>query len=676
MKKLLLLVVAFVPALLSAQRDTIKTKDSSHVLNSVEITGIRADIKTPVSQKTLSSQEIQNGYFGQDVPVILSQTPSVIYYSDGGAYSGYMYMRIRGIDQTRINFTFNGIPLNEPEDQGCYFSNYTDFATNIGSVQMQRGVGTSTNGTASFAGSVNFESPDLSDSSYTGIQTGYGSYNSSRMSSVFNTGILKNNMAFYGRYSHNYSDGYRYHSGTDANTFFLTGGYFGKKDIVKFTAFSGKSKNQMAYLATSESDIKNDPRTNYLSKDENDDFRQDFFQVQHTRFIGEKSFLTSSLYYTGLSGNYDVYFAPDMLNFSLFSDFYGAMSNYSYYGKNIKINAGINANSYYRNHSMSIKPMASQSLYSNRGDKSEVATFFKVSYDIKKLTVFGDLQGRVAKFSYRPNSGYAISVEPVTWKFFNPKAGITYSLSEKNNLYASVGSMHREPTRNDMFAGFDDMDTSNFSIIGNLNRVKPESVTDFELGTNINLKKLKIQADIFRMDFKNEIAAIGQLSYIGLPLRKNVASSYRQGVEIDYLWSPTKYLSFSGIACYMNARIKEYTTDYDSVTYKNVAPYMTPTIVASQTASLTFWKITTSISANYMSKAYLDNTMNDTLMMSSNLLFNASVSVKVCKNCSVSIIANNLTDVLAYNSGYAMGGTRYYYVAAGRNFFASLNLKF
>jgi iron complex outermembrane receptor protein len=325
---------------------------------------------------------------------------------------------------------------------------------------------------------------------------------------------------------------------------------------------------------------------------------------------------------------------------------------------------------------MSIKPLASQSFYSNRGEKDEVAIFAKASYDIKKITLFGDLQVRMAKFSYKPSDGYGVSIEPVTWKFFNPKAGATYSFNSKNNLYVSIGKMHREPTRNDMFAGFDDMDTSNVALIGDLTRVKPESVTDFEIGTNVNLKNLKVQANLFRMDFKNEIAAIGQLSYIGLPLRKNVGSSYRQGIEIDYSWSPKKYISFSGTACYMKARIKEYTTDYDSITYTNVAPCITPEIVINQAVSFSFWKITTSISANYMGEAYLDNTMNDTLTMSANLLFNASASIKISNKCSVSIIANNLLDTLIYNSGYAMGGTRYYYVTAGRNLFATLNLKF
>lgn len=653
----------------------LNAQDTAIVLSGTEVIATRADLKTPVSQKNISGIEISKAHFGQDAPYFLNSTPSVTMYSDGGNQTGYMYMRLRGIDQTRINFTLNGIPLSEPEDQGCYFSNYTDFMSNVGSVQIQRGVGTSTNGTASFAGSVNFESPNLYDTAYSGLSAGYGSYNSNRMSAVFNSGMLKNGTSVYGRYSSNYSDGYRYHSGTDASTFFISGGHYGKKDIIKFTAFSGKSQNQMAYLATLESDIKNDPRTNYLSTDEKDLFRQNFAQLQHTRRFDSHSFVTSSLYHIGLSGNYDVYFAPDMLNFSLFSDLFGITSAYTYQENKVKIVTGINASSYFRNHSMSIQPMASQKIYSNRGDKHETSAFFKVSYDIKKFTVFADIQQRMTTFSYMADKNYGISVEPVSWDFINPKVGLTYSLNTTMNLYASAGQMHREPTRNDMLAGFDDIDTSNFSVIGDLKRIKPESVTDYEVGTNIKFKDATLQANVYRMNFKNEIAAIGQLSYIGLPLRKNVESSYRQGVELDYYWHLNKWLSVSGNITYMDAKIKTYTTDYDSVTYKNVSPLLTPKIILNQSMDFTSKSFTLSVFVRYSGKSYLDNTMNDTLMMPSATLLGTSASVRLSKNCAVSAVVNNLLDVRTYGGGYSMGGQRYYYVMAGRNVFVTLNIK-
>lgn len=677
MKKIVFIfALCFCSVFLNAQQQNSLKIDTAITLSGVEVSATRADLKTPVSQKNISRNDISKAHFGQDVPYFLNSTPSVSMYSDGGNQIGYMYMRLRGIDQTRINFTLNGVPLSEPEDQGCYFSNYTDFMANVGSVQIQRGVGTSTNGTASFAGSVNFESPNLYDTAYSGLSTGYGSYNSNRMSAVFNSGILKNGTAVYGRYSSNYSDGYRHHSGTDASTFFISGGHYGKKDIIKFTAFSGKSKNQMAYLATSEADIKNDPRTNYLSPDEKDLFRQDFAQLQHTHIFGSNSFVTSSLYYTGLSGNYDVYFSPDMLNFSLFSDLYGVTSAYSYIKGRTKIVAGINASSYYRNHSMSISPMFSQKIYSNRGTKEDASAFTKISYDLKKLTLFADVQGRISQFSYVADKNYGISVEPVTWKFLNPKVGTTYSFNNKINVYASVGKMHREPTRNDMLAGFDDIDTSNVSVIGDLKKVKPEDVTDYEVGTNIKFRNATVQANVYRMDFKNEIAAIGQLSYIGLPLRKNVESSYRQGVELDYSLALNKWLSVSGNVSYMDAKIKTYTTDYDSITYKNVSPLLTPKIILNQSVDFTSKSFTASVFVRHSGKSYLDNTMNDTLMMPSTTLFGASASVKFSKNCSVSVVANNLFDTLTYGGGYSMGGQRYYYVMAGRNLFATLNVKF
>lgn len=255
---------------LKIQNDTLKKLQ----LEEVSINAVRSDKKLPVTETTISKANIDQNYTGQEMPVILAKTPSITWYSDGGNYTGYSYLRLRGLDQTRVNFTLNGVPLNEPEDQGAYFSNYPDFLNSIGSIQIQRGVGISTNGSASFAGSVNMESPSLNDSAYTEINTSYGSYHTYRLSPEFNTGLLKNNWSFYGRYSNVGSNGFREHSGTKGQSFFFSGGYIGKKGILKFTSFNGNSKNEMAYLAVVDTTLKNNYRANSLTQDEKDEFKQ------------------------------------------------------------------------------------------------------------------------------------------------------------------------------------------------------------------------------------------------------------------------------------------------------------------------------------------------------------------------------------------------------------------
>lgn len=653
--------------------------DSTKQLKEIVVSGVRADIKDPISQSNINKKSIQDNYSGQDFSALInSKVPSLTFYSDGGNNNGYMYLRMRGIDQTRINFTLNGISLAESEDAGIYTSNYTDFLSNINSIQIQRGVGITPNGIGNLVGSVNFESNNLNDSSYTDIQSGYGSFNSSRMSVCFNTGINKSGFAAYSRFSNIYSDGYRYNSGTNANTFFTSLGYYGKKDIFKLTAFSGKSKNQMAYIATSIYDIKIDPRTNYLSPDEKDDFNQQFAQLQHTRKIGLNSVLTSSLYYIGLQGQYGVNFNPSIYNFSLFSDLYGAMTTWALLKEKFSLRLGANGYSYYRNHSLSMAPNFSQLFYSNRGNKKEFSAFTKTSYTFGKLTAFADLQFRMVNFNYRPSSGYNFSIKPITWIFFNPKGGLTYKFNEKYSSFVSVGQMHKEPTRNDMFAGFDDMDTSNVSIIGDFSKVKPEQVTDYELGFRRNCNKIGFSTNVFFMQFKNEIAAIGQLSYIGLPLRKNVASSRRYGVEFEYNYKPIKSLILSGSGTYMKANIDSYTSDFDSTTYRNITPLLTPEWILNQSVSYSFLKdkINLSTSVRYISTQYLGNDNNKDLMVPEFFTLNSSVSIRPTNKISISLICNNITNKMNFNSGYAILGTAYYYIAAPRNYYITFNYKF
>jgi len=224
-------ILLFIPACAVAKPKQDAKDSTSRSLEEVIVAGVRAGSLVPVTEITLNNAQIKRNYAGQEMPVILATTPSFTWYSDGGHFTGYSYMRLRGIDQTRINFTLNGVPLNEPEDQGVYFSNYPDFLNNIKSIQIQRGVGASTNGTASFAGSVNFESPSLMDSAGIELQTSVGSYGTWQVSPQYRSGLLKNGMSFYARYSNTGTDGFREHSGTKGQNFFFSAGHFGKKSV-------------------------------------------------------------------------------------------------------------------------------------------------------------------------------------------------------------------------------------------------------------------------------------------------------------------------------------------------------------------------------------------------------------------------------------------------------------
>jgi iron complex outermembrane receptor protein len=673
MKYKYLLLACLLSSALLSQNDSLKGS-----LEEVNVVGIRSDKSNPTPETTLGKNQINQNYQGQDFAILAKRTPGITFYSDGGSdNNGYMYLRLRGIDQTRINFTMNGIPITDMEDFGTYFSNFTDFLSNVSSVQIQRGTGLSSNGSASYGGQINFESSNLSDSAWNDVQIGYGSFNTGRISAAFNTGIKKSGFAAYGRYSNVASDGYRYNSGTDANTFFTSLGYYKKDQVFKLTAFSGHSRNQMAYLATSLDDLKKDARINYLTKEERDDFRQNFVQLQHIYKWDSKTTMNTSLYYIGLQGNYDVLLSPTMYNYSLFSDMFGLTNSFYHVNKNFKLRIGVSGYGYYRNHSMGIKPNETQRLYSNRGDKFEFTEFTKASYDIKRFTIFTDLQYRGVSFDYTDLSGN-VQVNPTSWAFFNSKGGLSYKINSKSSLYGSVGSMKREPTRNDMLAGFDNIDSTNYTLVSDLSKVKPEQAIDYELGYTLGTPSFSLNTNLFWMEFKNEITAIGQLSYIGLPLRKNVASSRRYGLELDYTWNIGKRLVLTGNLTQMKAVIDSYTNDADSITYKKVSPLLTPQWIINQGIIWAVYKnkVLFNLNSRYVSNSYLDNTNNNTLMLPDMFVLDAGLTLKTNKHLTLSIMCNNFTNERIYNSGYSVMGTKHYFVGAPRNFYGTLIYRF
>jgi iron complex outermembrane receptor protein len=241
----------------------------------------------------------------------------------------------------------------------------------------------------------------------------------------------------------------------------------------------------------------------------------------------------------------------------------------------------------------------------------------------------------------------------------------------------SVGQTGREPTRNDLFAGYDNMDSTNLAEIGNFNRVKPESVTDVELGLKLWFTHYKIDLNVYDMEFKNEIAAIGQLSYIGLPLRKNVASSYRRGIELNMSLEPLPGLVFGTQANLSTNRIRSYTTDYDSLTYSNVQPLLTPPLILNQTVEYRFTRwLTAGLNARYLSSSFLDNTGNTAYKVPESLICDASLNITFLQQHSISLMANNIFDQRYYTSGYVQAGQAYYFAMATRNYAATLRLRF
>lgn len=654
---------------------------AARALEGVTVTALRAsgtrDAGAPITQRVVTQEQIERQYSGQEMPFLLSTTPSVTVYSDGGAYSNYTYFRLRGIDQTRVNITLDGVPLNDAEDQGVFFSNFPDLANSMQSVQVQRGVGTSSQGVASYAGSINFESVSLAGTSRRGeVQLSRGAFNTTRGSAEWQSGLLPGGLAIYGRVSAQDTDGYRHNAGNRSTGAFLSAGYFGERTSAKLTALTGVSRNELSYLAASIDDIRADPRNNPLPPSDRDRFDQTLVSLAVTRLLGASSTLSATAYTVDAGGDYDVTFGPDISNFNLASRVTGAFATYNRQVARWTLSTGLHANSYYRDHFLFLRPDLSTELYRNRGEKDDASAFAKVAFEAGRLTLFGDLQGRRVWYSYRPDANAGIAASSTSWSFLNPKIGATYSARPDLTLYASLGSNGREPARNDMFAGFDNVDTTNADFVGPLDRVRPERVNDFEAGITHRGRYMDVSVSAFAMRFRNEITPIGELSYIGLPLRKNVRSSSRDGLEVDLTWRGLSRAVIGANAAWMRARIAEYTDDATQQTFRDVPPLLTPAFTANQSVRVALTRsLSLGVDGRYVSRSYLANTGDGRFVTPPAWLMDAALTWSPGR---VSVLAQlrNAWDRRFFSGGYTDGTTSYYYVAAPRNLIVTTKFGF
>jgi iron complex outermembrane receptor protein len=677
------------PLLLRAQQPAGTERESrdsvtraARTLEKMTVTAIRGGESAPISAKTLERAEIEQRYYGQDVPLVLQSAPSLTSYAETGTYWGYSYIRLRGIDQSRINLTLDGIPLNDPEDQVLYFTDFPDLANSLQSVQIQRGTGTSSNGTASYGGSINFETTGLATLGRSGnVSVGGGSFGAKRASVEYHSGLLPNRLAFYTRISAYDIAGYRYHSGLEGRSFFVSGGWFGDRDIVKVTATAGLFADTLSYLAVPASELASDRRINPLHPNELDRFGEQLGALSYTRLLGLTSSLSTTVYRIAASGNYDVFIDPDLWNQNLDFVWYGVTSTWQWGAANahgVHVNAGVNANTYGRDHYLFIRPDMTHRVYSNTGHKRDASGFAKVSYDVGRLTLFGDAQLRWAEFRYTPDVNADIAGSSIGWRFFNPKVGATWRASAPLKVYASYGVNGREPARSDMFAGFDNLDTSNVAFVGDFSRVRPERANDIEAGLEYSVPTFTVGANLFDMRFSNEILPIGELSYIGTPLRKNVRSSRRSGLEVDARYAGIPRLVLSGNTTLMRGRIGEYTDDATSQTYHDVEPLLTPHVLANARAELAVSRAATvRLEGRYTGRSYLRNTSERQFMLPSAFILDGGVIWRVARDhLEMSLQGNNLTNSKRYASGYSDGQQSYFFVLPPRNAMVGVRVMF
>ena len=545
---------------LSAQekiRDTTKVESLDEVL----IRSVRVGADSPFTHSNLDKEEIANRNLGQEVPYMLNYMPSVVTTSDAGAGVGYSSLRVRGSDATRVNVTINGIPYNDTESQTTVWVNLPDLTSSVQSLQLQRGVGTSTNGSGAFGASLNILSDEVSKVAYAEIANSVGSYNTYKHNLKFSTGMLSDHFEVAGRLSTIKSDGYIDRASSDLKSYFFHAAFVDENTLIKAVVFGGRQQTYQAWNGLEDLEkLENDRTYNvsgmYTDQDGNiqfydnevDNYGQDHYQlIWNQRYDNNWSSNVSANYSRGL-GYFEQYkekqkfstygFDPIIIGDAtidrtdlirrrwLDNHFYAANANMNYKDAEWDISTGAFFSHYTGDHYGEViwARYASNSeirepYYFGDSDKTEFTVFSKATYQLNDVwSIYGDLQGRFINYKTSGITSDLVGmVMDEDYSFFNPKAGTTYRFNDTNHFYFSYAKAHREPARTDYREGV----------------TKPEKLDDFELGWRFASEKTKINTNIYYMDYKDQLVLSGELSDTGAPLRMSSGKSYRLGLEID-----------------------------------------------------------------------------------------------------------------------------------------------
>lgn len=640
--------------------------DSIQYLQSVEVIGIQ-----PVESVSQIKVQTDSVYYSGNDPfvTIRNVSPSVQVQSDNGTNYGYSYIRIRGIDQTRINFTLNGIPLNEMEDQGIYFSNMPDFLASMQSVQIDNGASIKF-GTASIGGSVDL-SPQTSLTRNLNISVGVGSFNTVRGCVKAASGLQSNGIAASTSISYLGTNGFRNNSNSAGLTMFNQIGYYGKSNLIKVFHFSGIVNNQMSWMPLSDSLLKVDYRMNGNTVEESDKFNQHFVTANWVNYSYSKLTFNSSVYFNNINGKYTSWLDTSTLGlFGLQSHHVGIISNVVYNLNPFnRFYFGLNVNDYQRNHTLADNAMPLELWYTNTGYKNDYSANFRWSSVWHKLNFNAGVQFRNAQFNYDKQLR-------LNWNFVNWKIVSKYVVSDSLTVYASYCKVGREPIRTDLLNGYDAIELLGSTIataFGDtfaINSV-PEHVHDIELGFTVRKKYYEFNLNSFYMQFHNERIGYGEINYIGLPLRTTVDNSKRFGLECVFTYRK-QHLILNVQATLLRTSIRTYT-DGMGIVRTNVSAFASPLFSGRCEVGYNSKYFKWTIDGLFVDKMYLDNTENELLQVNAYGLLGSTVTLT--KGIySIDVRINNILNSRYYLPGGASNYTGLYYPGALRNLFVGVHI--
>lgn len=672
MKKIGLMTIALLGAGITVHAQT-SAKDSVKVVNlqEVQVVSTRATAKTPVAFTNVKKEQISKQNFGQDIPFLLSTTPSVLTTSDAGAGVGYTTIRVRGTDATRINVTANGIPMNDSESHAIFWVNTPDFASSLEDIQIQRGAGTSTNGSGAFGASINMRTQSISSKPYAEVSGSYGSFNTHKETVKVGTGLLNKYWAFDARLSNIQSDGYRDRASSDLKSYFVQGGYFGENTTIKFITFGGKEKTYHAWDGISKEQLENDRTYNPngvilddnkgkgnpigFYDDQMDNYRQTHYQLLLNHIFSPAWNLNIAFHYTNGFGYYQEYkngrsleeyglkpfYLPgnsepqkktNLVRQKLVdSNFGGGIFSLNY--QNEKLNAsfggGLNrySNDHYgkviwvKNYTEQLDP--EHEYYRNTGGKTDGNIYLKANYQlIGGLSAYADLQYRYIHYTIDgDNDKWDFTATPErlqrldvkeNFSFFNPKAGLFWQINPNHSAYASFSVAQKEPTRNNYTDGMFDK------------YPKAEKLLDYELGYTYRNEWVTAGVNLYYMDYTDQLVLNGKTNDIGEAMAENVKDSYRMGIELafgakfnDWLrwdingtWSKNRIKDYTGYVydeSLVNGEIVDNLWTQTAIKGGNSPISFSPSFIGNSLITLGSNGLEISLQSQYVSRQYLDN---------------------------------------------------------------------
>ena len=687
-------------------------------LDEVVVRSTRANAKSAMAFTNVFQSELRKQNLGQDIPFLLNNTPSVVVNSDAGAGVGYTGIRVRGSDATRVNVTINGVPLNDAESQGVYWVNMPDFASSVQSIQIQRGVGTSTNGAGAFGATLNVQTNAYQAEAYAETNATVGSFNTRKINAIFGTGLIKNKFVVDARLSKITSDGYIDRGASDLKSFYVSGGYYGTKSFVRLNVFSGKEITYQSWEGVPESLLKTNRTFNvYTYPNQVDDYQQDHYQLISSHQLGNQWQLNATLHYTKGRGFYEQFKEDDKLSKYalenveigtkiikksdiirrrwLDNDFYGAVWSLDYEGTGkLKTSFGGGWNRYEGKHFGEViwAQFASTGnirhrYYDNDASKTDLNVYGKTFYQInQQLNVFADVQVRSVNYTFLGFDNTLKNVDQTaSLTFFNPKFGLTYDLNTDASLYASYSIGNKEPNRND------------YTESSPRSRPRAEHLADLEIG--YKLKKKRVSAGIggYLMNYRDQLVQTGQLNDVGASTRVNVPESYRAGVELEVSLAISKKLRWAANATFSRNKIQNFTEYLDNFDtggqevrqFSQTDIAFSPNMIASSQFVLAAHKAVELVFfSKYVGAQFMDNTSNDARKLNAFFVNDVratwSLHPKWVNNITFSLLVNNILNHLYEPNGYTFsyvseGKTtteNFYYPQAGTNFLAAVRLKF